>query len=117
MISACVGSFAGRDKRPIVEFALESAQAVRKMATKQAWQKTQIQGVADHLHQGLALLYAAWPCYMLHGPACTHYHCHTTYQATLYRRLALKEASKLCSFSAMHLRITIRPFTTVVSVA
>ena len=62
MISACVGSFAGRDKRPIVEFALESAQAVRKMATKQAWQKTQIQGVADHLHQGLALLYAAWPC-------------------------------------------------------
>ena len=107
MISACVGSFAGRDKRPIVEFALESAQAVRKMATKQAWQKTQIQGVADHLHQGLALLYAA----------CTHCHCHTTYQATLYRRLALKEASKSCSFSAMHLHITIRPFTTVVSVA
>ena len=32
---------AGRDKRPIVEFALESAQAVRKMASKQAWQKSQ----------------------------------------------------------------------------
>ena len=44
MVLACVGSFAGRDKRPIVEFALESAQAVRKMATKQAWQKTQTQG-------------------------------------------------------------------------
>jgi len=27
-----------------VEFALESAQAVRKMATKQAWQKSQAQG-------------------------------------------------------------------------
>ena len=37
------GSGAGRDKRPIVEFALESAQAVRKMATKQAWQKSQAQ--------------------------------------------------------------------------
>ncbi|KAL0026427.1 hypothetical protein WJX79_009181 [Trebouxia sp. C0005] len=33
----------GREKRPIVEFALESAQAVRKMATKQAWQKSQAQ--------------------------------------------------------------------------
>lgn len=38
------GASAGRDKRPIVEFALESAQAVRKMATKQAWQRTQTQG-------------------------------------------------------------------------
>ena len=36
--------FAGRDKRPVVEFALESAQAVRKMASKQAWQKAQAQG-------------------------------------------------------------------------
>ncbi len=40
----------GRDKRPIVEFALESAQAVRKMATKQAWQKSQVQGQWQH-HQ------------------------------------------------------------------
>ena len=50
-----MGSSAGRDKRPVVEFALESAQAVRKMATKQAWQKTQIRGLVHHLHQGLAL--------------------------------------------------------------
>ena len=95
MIAACVGSFAGRDKRPIVEFALESAQAVRKMATKQAWQKTQMQGVADHIHQGLALLYAA----------CTHCHCHTTYQATLYRRLALKRGKQvvfLLSYAPAH---------------
>lgn len=39
-----VQTVAGREKRPIVEFALESAQAVRKMATKQAWQKSQAQG-------------------------------------------------------------------------
>ena len=37
---------AGQEKRPIVEFALESAQAVRKMAAKQAWQKTQPKGAA-----------------------------------------------------------------------
>ena len=41
---SCGHAVTGRDKRPIVEFALESAQAVRKMATKQAWQKTQTQG-------------------------------------------------------------------------
>ncbi|KAL3142888.1 hypothetical protein ABBQ38_003176 [Trebouxia sp. C0009 RCD-2024] len=45
-----------RDKRPVVEFALESAQAVRKMATKQAWQKSQTQGKAGaaHAHEAAA---------------------------------------------------------------
>lgn len=46
MLAYVWGGCAGRDKRPVVEFALESAQAVRKMATKQAWQKTQTQGQA-----------------------------------------------------------------------
>ena len=84
MALACVGSFAGRDKRPIVEFALESAQAVRKMATKQAWQKTQVQGQAHHLHQGP-------------GPAIAAYaHCLITYspgQARLYGLFALTNHS------------------------
>lgn len=48
-------SGAGREKRPIVEFALESAQAVRKMATKQAWQKTQAQGQA-HIVTAFSML-------------------------------------------------------------
>lgn len=36
---------AGSEKRPIVEFALENTQALRKMAAKQAWQKTQPPGM------------------------------------------------------------------------
>lgn len=79
MALACVGSFAGRDKRPIVEFALESAQAVRKMATKQAWQKTQLQGQAHHPHQGPGPAIAA----------CAHrLMIYRPVQARLYRPLA-----------------------------
>lgn len=43
---------AGQEKRPIVEFALENTQALRKMAAKQAWQKTQQPGAVP-----LALLF------------------------------------------------------------
>ena len=51
---------AGTDKRPIVEFALENTQALRKMAAKQAWQKTQQPGtVCMHLFFALLSLHFA----------------------------------------------------------